>query len=93
MKDAGKTFLPHPIYRPLAVAFFAFLGAIAAFGVFQTGLLLGDDFLWVTVLGAILCLIAFVVAIAYFIKFFWTVFIRGGWRKEYGDRRKMNTWP
>ena len=59
MKDAGKTFLPHPIYRPLAVVFFAFLGAIAAFGVFYTSLLLGDDFIWPTVLGTIFCLIAF----------------------------------
>lgn len=88
MKHDGKPFLPHPIYRPLAATFFAFLAAIAAFGVVQTGLLLGDGFEWLTVLGAILCLIALIVAFAYFVKFFSSVFIRGDWRKEHEDRMR-----
>jgi hypothetical protein len=88
MKNDGKPFLPHPIYRPLAVAFIAFLCGIVAFGVLQMGLFLGDGFEWVTVSGAVLFLIAFVVSVAYFMKFFWSVFICGGWRRQ--DEKKRS---
>ena len=79
MKGDAKPLLPHPIYLPLAVVVFALLVGIGAFGILQTGLSLGDDFLWITVFGAVLFSVAF------------TVFIRGGWRKEHEDKmRELN---
>ena len=72
----------------MAQAVFSILSGLFAFGILQLGLYLSPAYKWLYVVGYVLFAIAFISAFICFIRFMWSVFVKGGWRKEHNEHLK-----
>ena len=72
----------------MAQAVASFLLGLFAFGILQLGFYLGPAYKWLSVVGYVLFSIAFIATFIFFIRFMWSVFVKGGWRKEHDEYLK-----
>jgi phosphoglycerol transferase MdoB-like AlkP superfamily enzyme len=80
-----KTFLPSPRYKPLRNAVYSFIVGILAFGLIILGTHREGAFTVLTIIGVFIFVIAFISAVYYWFKYFWVMFLKGGWKDEHNE--------
>jgi hypothetical protein len=89
MNSEKKSFLPSPQYKPLANGFFAFLGGCLCLALIFLGNYLGGLFAILSLIGSLFFVIFLAIAVFNYVRFGYSMFVRGGWREE--NKRYMES--